>query len=179
MYPYVLLRIENNIPNLFFVKDQNTETKITEIDVNLEEVILRGAKELGMEYADIDSVLALVNHADEHYMDENPDINPDSVEFELDSVMDQVLEQAKLIESNYAGIDMTDEVKAAIEENHKHDILASIINILYKAIIAKSLIALHDLELDKLHFTGDKNYARLTEKMGKEVDALGLELFID
>ena len=79
----------------------------------------------------------------------------------------------------YADIEMTDDVRKELETNHKHDILASLVNILYKVLITKTLIAAHDLELDKIHFYGDKNYARLTEKMGKELNALGVELFQD
>jgi hypothetical protein len=180
MYPHVLLKIENDVPNLYLVKDEDTQTKITLVDQNLAAVIIKAANTLGIDnLGNIEDVLATVNHADENYLDENPDINPESVEFELDEVSKQVLELAMAVPSEYADIEMSDEVRAELETNHKHDILASIVNILYKVLITKTLIAAHDLELDKVHFFGDKNYARLTEKMGKELTALGVELFLD
>lgn len=179
MSPHISLEIENNIPHLHLVTDNETKSRITLIDEDLSKIIPSIAKSLGIPEANTEALLEIANTADEFFFDETPEVSAESVEFELSRIAEELTEKAMNAKTDYDEVELTDELREELEIIKKHDLLASLINILYKIIITKTLVAAHDLEINEVHFKGDSNYPRLTERLGKELDGLGVELFVD
>ncbi len=179
MTPKLLLKIENSTPHLYLVKDEST-TRMTQIDENLSEILPAIAKKLGItESVDFEGLLEIANQADETYWDSNPEVDVESLEFELSAIGNRLADEAVDLGDEYADVEITDDLRAEMKRNQQHDTLASIMEILYKVIITKTLIAAHDLEMDKIHLQTNNNLARFVERMGKELESLGVELFIE
>ncbi len=180
MYPKLILRIQNNTPHLYLVKDENTETKMTLVDENLSALFPTIAKKLGIKDAtSFDELLELANNSDETYFDASPEVNTDSLEFELTEVADKLIEEVSEMEDEYSNVELKDDLRNELNNNQKNDNFASILDILYKVIITKTLIAAHDLEIDKVYLQSPENLARFREKMAKELDNLGVEMFVE
>lgn len=175
MQQHVLLKIEDNIPTLNFIQEEESKL-LTEKVEDLREIFESIGKELGFKDETLEELLLISNEADSEYVTESPDIDTESLEFELKDILNRMLQKCKTLESEYAKTEgMTKELKEEIERNHKMDILASLFSTAYKIIIAKTLLAAYELEINSIKFQTNTNHPRLAERLGRELDALGLD----
>jgi hypothetical protein len=182
MYPYISLKIQNYVPHLYYAQSEENVRKLTFKDEDISSTFEMIAKELGLfeESTTFEDLLLLASEADDKYFENSPNINIEELEFQLQDIMTKVLNVAldeKTID--YKTEDLTEELKKEIVRNHNMDIMASLFDIAYKIIIAKTLLAAYDLEISNIHLETDYSLPRFTEKMAKELEDLGLEFSLD
>jgi hypothetical protein len=182
MNPFITLKIENQIPTIVFHNRDGIEKDLTLKKENIEQEILAIAKNL--EIPDISNpslseVLDLASEGHHDLINTSPDIITNSLEFDLEGIIGGSLVEAEDSIEDYSEVELTDQLREEIDRNNKIDILASIIDQIYNILIAKTLLAAYELEINEIHFRSDYNYARLIEKMGNEIQKLNLEFIID
>ncbi|MEP7103404.1 MAG: hypothetical protein ABI721_01695 [Candidatus Dojkabacteria bacterium] len=187
MEQHLKLKIDNHIPHLFFTPKDGEEKKLTQKKEDISKVILNIGENFNLIEKDLDEdvqvnkLVQLANEADPDYLESMPsDIDTESLEFELEDIIQKMILEAKGIEKEYSDVDdMTQELRDEIDRNQSMDIMAGLLDTVYKVIVAKTLLAAYELEIDKVHFVSSNNYPRLTEKLGEELDRLGIELYLD
>lgn len=185
MYPHLTLKIENQNPQIIFHPDSEVSRKLTQNNEDIVGEIIKIATKLDLtteglsKEAQVDQILQLASVGDNELIEALPTIDTVSLEFNLNETLNSILEDLQGIEQDYSNIEMSEEVRAELERNRRIDILASLIDQLYDILIAKTLLAAYELEITDIHLSSDYNYARLTERMGNEIQKLGLEFTID
>ena len=185
MYPHLTLKIEDQIPQILFFSEENVSRRLTQQNENILDEIVWLAEELELAIEGstkeerINSILLIASEGDPEIIESLPSIDTTSLEFNLRKTLDENLKEIQNLDSDYSDLEMSDEVRAELDKNRKMDVLASLIDQLYNILIAKTLLAAYELELTDIHLSSDYNYARLTEKMGNEIQKLGLKFTID
>lgn len=187
MKQFIQLRIQNFIPNIYLVNNNGAEKKITLKDENLLENINLAANKLHIDLENslespeklYSELLSTARESDETYMIEDTQMNQESIEFNIRSLIDELLGRAERMEQEYKDIDMNEETRAEINQNQSRDILASILEEIYLRLTAKTLIAASELGITEIHLQDDHKNGRLAEKMNKELGKMGAELIVD
>lgn len=185
MAPYLKLKIEKHIPHIYFYSNDGSEKRLTNVDENILNEILEISKLLGFQVENLsdeeqlNNILEIVSESDSNIELKAPNINSNSVEFNLNKTLKTSIDEVLSLENEYEGIEMGDDVRAELERNRNVDILASLTDMLYDIIIAKTLLAAYDLEINDIHLENAHNYARFNERMGMELQKLGLEFTIE
>lgn len=185
MSPFITLKIEDHVPHLFYTPADGKMRKLTEKDENIAKLILNIGEHFNLRETNMDDdvqmnrLLLLSNEADSTYLETTPDIDAESLEFELDVLLDKLISDAKDIEKEYTDVEIDPELRSEIDRNQNIDIMAGLLETLYKIIIAKTLLAAYELEIAEVHFQSNENYPRFTERLGDELQKVGLELIID
>lgn len=185
MYPNLTLKIENHIPHIFFHLNENTVKEITSKNENLRDEILNLAKLLGFLAEELESeeqlnkILELVSESDSTIELSVPDINTNDMEFNLKETLKKSLDEVLSLKDEYENIEMSEKVRVELNKNKKLDILGSLMDLMYDIIIAKTLLAAYDLEINEIHLENKHNYARFNERMGNELQKLGLEFTLN
>ena len=179
MYPHIKLKITNHKPQIFFLPDEGMTRQLTLQEESIEKEIVKIAKLLGIKDKSIDVIFSLISEADNTLLKDFPEIDLESIEFNLGENLEKLYEYALEINDEYKEIEMSDEVRKELDQNKKLDILASLVDQIYNILVAKTLLSAYELEITDIHIETDYNYARLIEKMGVEVQKLDLEFNID
>lgn len=185
MQPYLTLRIKNHIPHIFFHSDEVTNKQLTHKDENILQEIKSIGQKLGLNNVNLtdedqlNDLFTLASEADNGMIESLPEIDIESLEFDIHNTIAGVLEKAMDADDEYKDLELSEEIRNELNRNRNSDILASVIDQIYDIIIAKTLLAAYELELAEIHFDSDYNYSRFIEKLGNELQKLGLELTID
>lgn len=184
MYPFVELKIKDGVPHIVYYPAEGQQKHMTLSQEKFIDAAMHGAKKLELlspeaehNQENLENLLRVARESDESYYTELPDVDTDSVEFKLIETLKPYLQ--KMTEStpeDYSDLDMTDEVKEELERFRNSDFFASYMEALYSILIAKTLLAAHDLGIGKISLNDEFRNPRLMEKMSKELDKLGLEL---
>ncbi len=186
MSPFITLKIENHIPHLFYTNSDGVSRQLTTIDEDLSRLILTMGETFNLSEKNMDDdiqvnrLILLSNEADPDYITGTPEIDSESLEFELEKLITEVITEAKNIEKEYSDLDeMDEELRREIDRNQAIDIMSSILETAYKIIIAKTLLASYELEIAEVHLKTTENYPRFVEKLGEELQKLDIELIIE
>jgi hypothetical protein len=182
MNPHIILKIENHTPHLYFHPENGENRQLTKKDTNLEELIINIADQLGIKTEGTDrlqDLLQLASESDELYNTELPVIDVESLELDVENPIMLMLSAMNSTKEDYSTMTgISDELRTEIERNRDADIFASVLDKIYSIIIAKALLAAHDLEIPNIRLSSENNYPRLAEKMGNELQKLGIEFEI-
>lgn len=180
--PHIILRIQNHTPHLYFHPENGEIRQLTKEDINLEDLISSIADQLEIETEGtnkLQDLLQLASESDELYNTELPAINVETLEFDIENPIMQMLSNMNSSKEDYTKMEgVSDDLRAELERNRDSDIFASLLDKIYSIIIAKTLLAAHDLEIPNIRFSSENNYPRLAEKMGNELQKLGMEFEI-
>lgn len=182
MNPFITLRIANQVPSIVFHNSDGVQKNLTQKEESIEAAIMSLVRNLDIPEFDtqnLTQVLEIASEGNYDLIDTNPDINTNSLEFNIEGIIGGSLIEAEDAIEDYSDVEMNEEIRAEIERNNKIDILASLIDQIYNILIAKTLLAAYELEITEIHLKSDFNYARLAEKMGHEIQKLNLEFTID
>lgn len=186
MIPHITLKIENHVPHLFYTSVDGTVRQLTEKDEDISRILMKIGENFNLNEGEMDDevkvrrMLLLSNEADSEYLDNTPEIDSESLEFELEELLAKLIEDSKNIEKEYSDVENMDpELRAELDRNQNIDIMASLLDTIYKIMIAKTLLAAYELEINQVHFKSEENYPRLMEKFGQELQKLGLDLIIE
>jgi len=186
MSPFITLEINNHVPHLFYTNSDGTKKQLTTIDEDLSKLILMVAENFNLVETDMDDdvqvgrLILLANEADPDYITHIPEIDSESLEFELEKLLTEVIAESREIEKEYSDVDeMDEELRNEIDRNQSIDIMASILETAYKIIIAKVLLAAYELEIAEVHLKTTENYPRFVEKLGEELQKLDIDLMIE
>ena len=187
MYPLVALKIKDHVPSVVYYPQEGVERKMTLTDENVRDIILDIAGKLDL-YKDSENtdrneafqdLLSLARESHEDYSTDLPDVNPEDIEFDLKNKLNKSLD--KILgekEELYPDVEMSNEVRNELVKNQNSDILASILDILYYTLIAKTLVAASDLGIGTIQLDDEHKNARLLEKMSKELEKIGVDFVI-
>ncbi|CAG1021281.1 hypothetical protein DOJK_00887 [Patescibacteria group bacterium] len=186
MYPYIELKIENNVPKIVYYPNENQVQEITQNNENLTEIIIDAAKSFDLveedaEYTqeNLDTLLDLARQSDETLFTDLPTLDTETIEFNLtDTLIPYVEAVLDGQEEAYNEINMTDEVRDQLSQNVNADNFASYLETLYSILIAKTILAASEMGIGNIHLNDDSKNPRLMEKMAKELDKMGLDLII-
>ncbi|MFS8130496.1 MAG: hypothetical protein ACMG57_00810 [Candidatus Dojkabacteria bacterium] len=186
MSPFITLEVNNHIPHLFYTNSDGTSRKLTNIDEDLSRLILNVAENFNLKEENMDDdvqvgrLILLSSEADPDYITHIPEIDSESLEFELEKLLSEVIDESKEIEKEYTDLDgMEQGLRDEIDRNQHIDIMSSILETAYKIIIAKVLLAAYELEIAEVHLKTTENYPRFVEKMGEELQKLDIDLIIE
>lgn len=188
MYPYIALKIKNNVPSIMYYPEEGLNRKMTLNDENLRDIVLGLAHKLELvdkskvndSDATFQELLNLARESDEEYITDMPEIDLENeIEFELESQLNALLNSVLENKTEaYPGTEITPEVKKELERNQNADIFASVLDILYYILIAKTLFAASDLGISSIQLEDEHKNARLLEKMSKELEKMGIDLVL-
>ena len=186
MYPFVELKIEDGVPSLVYNASEDVQRPMTLENDSVTDAAMHAAKSLKLleeeaehNLENLENLLKVARESDETYYPELPDMDVETIEFGLLPTLKPYLE--KMVETtpdDYSDLSMTDDVKAELERFQKSDLFASYMEALYTVLIAKTLLAAHDLGVGNITLNDNLKNPRLMEKMAKELDKLGIELVI-
>ncbi|MEO6729165.1 MAG: hypothetical protein ABIM99_04555 [Candidatus Dojkabacteria bacterium] len=186
MAPYITLKIENHVPHLFYTNSDGTTKQLTTKDENISKLVMHMGESFNLTEKNMDDdvqvnrLILLSHEADPDYVTGAPEIDSESLEFELEELILELIAESRNIEKEYSDLDeMTQELRDEIDRNQNIDIMASILDTVYKIIIAKTLLAAYELEIGEVHLKTTENYPRFVEKLGEELLKLDIELIID
>lgn len=186
MSPFITLDIKNHVPHLYYTNSDGVSKQLTSIDEDLSKLIMRVGNTFNLTEENMDEdvqigrLILLANEADPDYETHVPEIDSESLEFELAKLLSEVIEESKKIEREYSDVEeMDEELRKEIDRNQNIDIMSSIMETAYKIIIAKALLAAYELEIAEIHLKTTENYPRFVEKLGEELQKLDIELVIE
>lgn len=184
MYPKISLKIENHIPTIIYYPDADTAKKMTEETEDLYTVVMEIAKQIGLiedynkQTKDLvlyDELLSLARESNEVYLSDYPDINVEEPEFNLTPILKKIVDDALKEANSEMDLNTSDEVKTQLKKNLQADIFASALEVLYMILIGKTLVAASELGVGSIALEDYHKNPRLVEKMGRELDNLGVE----
>jgi len=188
MYPNVSLKIKNHIPKIIYYPEEGLEKTLTFQNESIYEVVVPIAKKLNLinrELIENDpEILAelfdLARQSDELYVTDLPEIEFESLEFDLNKVLNNLLNDIQEEQlSEYEGIDVSQELKDELNKNINADIFASLLEVMYMTLIAKTLVAASDLGIGTIKLDDKGKNARLMEKMAVELEKLEVDMIVD
>ncbi len=188
MYPNLTLKIRNHTPQIVLETDENTSRDITNTDESIYEVVVNLAKKLNLidrELIENDSeilpeLLDLARQSDEMYIQDFPEIETENVEFDLSKTMNSVLNAIiEEREEEYVDVDVADDIRKELNKNQSADIFASLLEIMYAILIAKTLVAATEVGIGVVRLDDEHKNSRLQEKMAKELEKLGVEFIVE
>ena len=186
MYPFVELKIKDGVPTLVYHASETVQRSMNIESDNFINAAMYAGKALNLleveaehNQENLEKLLQLARESDETYYTELPNMDVESTEFKLLETLKPYLEQiAESGADDYTDLNMTDDVKAELAKFKSADSFASYMEALYTILIAKSLLAAHDLGIGNIRLNDEYKNPRLMEKMAKELEKLGLELMI-
>jgi hypothetical protein len=186
-YPFVELTIKNFKPTITFHPEDDLVRNLTLEETDLIPIILNIAETLALvventdDIAKVDELINLVREADEFTFDiKEPDIDLEDSEFNLEKVIETYFEKLQKSKPFHSNINnLTSDVQDELDKYHNIDILSNILDTIYKILIAKTLIAAANLGIGDIYLNDDHKNARLQELMAKELEKLGVELYIE
>lgn len=185
MKQYIQLRITNFVPNIFLVTEGGPEKQMTLKSESILENLTDAAKKLGLKFNNnepqglYEEILTTALESDDLYMSDVIPVNEESIEFEIGKLFDYFLARAEEMEKEYSDVKMTAEARKEIDQNQSKDILASMLDALYLRLAAKTLVAASEVGIPEIHLKDDHKNGRLTERINKELDKMGVELIVD
>src|SRR6185369_2180892 len=130
MSPFITLQIENHIPHLFYTNSDGTTRQLTTIDEDLARLILSVGENFNLREENMDDdvqvsrLILLSNEADPDYVTHIPEIDSESLEFELEKLLTEVITESRKIEKEYSELDeMDEELRNEIDRNQSIDIM--------------------------------------------------------
>lgn len=181
MQPSIILQIKNNIPQVVFMANKDNKKEITQSNENLEDLIMSLALELGLNdhNKNLNDLLELARESDDLFLNPFTEVGSSSNDFQLKKAIDSQLQSSKNMLSDFSDYqNLNSKVKAELEKNQNADIFASILETIYNILIAKTILHASELGIKEFYLDDDTNNTRLREKMAKELEELGAELFI-
>jgi hypothetical protein len=182
MTPYISLKIQNYTPSLYYHPTENESRKMTQTDENLGLIIWNIARELKLlnsesySNAEVDELISLARESDETFLEIFPEMEFDTSEFGLQNVADNAVKKSlESKEDPYSEVEMHQSVRKELNSFQNADIFASILETLYAALIAKTLLTASELGLGTVKLEDEHKNPRLMEKMGRELDSAGVE----
>ena len=188
MNPLIALSIKNHKPELIYYPKEGEKKKLTLKDENIYEIVIQIAREIGLinkeaiaiDVTILSDLLDIAREADELFITDLPEIETESLEFDLEIILNNFLHNIlKNDVDEYKDIEMPDLVRVELELNKKKDIFASILDVMYSILIAKSLLAAAELGLGIIKLEDEGKNPRLAEKMSKELTKLEVEMIIE
>lgn len=190
MYPNITLQIKDFRPAIIFNPDEGLTRQMTLAEENILEVIEELARELDLidellekiedHEVRLTNLLEIARKADETKHDQFPEINTQSVEFELKDVIKKFLEEGKTQLVDYTALDGVEgDVLKELHRNQNADFFASLLDAIYNILIAKALLAASEIGVEKIRLVDEHKNARLQEKMARELEKFGLELVVE
>jgi hypothetical protein len=186
-YPFVELTIKDYKPTITFHPEEGLVRNLTLEETDLIPIILSVAETLTLVIGntdDMEKVNELINltrEADEFMFDvKEPDINLDDVEFNLKNIIDNYFRKLQKTKSFHSGMDgLANDVQGELDRYHNIDILANVLDTIYKILIAKTLVAAANLGIGDIYLNDEHKNARLQELMAKELEKLGVDLYVE
>jgi hypothetical protein len=186
-YPFVELTIKNYKPTIAFHPEDGLVRNLTLEETDLIPIILDIAEALALvventdEIAKVDELINLVREADEFTFDiKEPDIDLEDSEFSLEKVIKTYFEKLQKSKPFHSNINnLASDVQDELDKYHNIDILSNILDTIYKILIAKTLVAAANLGIGDIYLNDEHKNARLQELMAKELEKLGVELYIE
>lgn len=182
-YPHISLKIEDFVPSINFVSDQNTSNKITTNDENLLSIVSVLAKDLNL-VEEVSStsedlynqILGLARESVSEGLNEIPGLDPDTTEFEIQKTVDGV--QKEIEKDELEGAIYEKAVRDELERNEHIDTLSTALESIYSVMILKTLLAASELGIGTIVLDDKTKNSRLMEKMALELERMDLELLI-
>jgi hypothetical protein len=187
MYPHVTLKIKNHTPQVVLDSDENTSRNMTNTEESIYEVVINIARKLNLIDRELEEndpeilpeLLDLARQSDEMYIQDFPEIETENVEFDLsktmNSVLNAILEER---EEEYVDLDIAEDIKKELNRNQNSDIFASLLDIMYMILIAKTLVAAAEVGIGTVRLEDEHKNPRLVEKMAKELERMGVEFIV-
>ena len=188
MEPVVSLKIKNHIPEIIYYPDESNPKKLTQVEESIYGVVVPIARRLGLIDREVEErdetilveLLDLARESDEMYITDLPEIETESLEFDLEKIMTSVLEEVLKNDTfEYEEIDMSEDVRKELILFKNKDIFSSLLDIMYTILIAKTVLAAAELGIGKIKLEDEGRNPRLMEKMAKELERLEVEMIVD
>lgn len=183
-YPHISLKIENFIPSINFVSNENTFRKITIEDENLLEILSKLVNQLNLVQTDSKlnndelyaEILSLARESVAEGINEIPGLDAETTEFEITKIVKNVLSELAPIE--IPNVDINETIKNELIRNYNIDTLATVLESIYAVLILKTLLAASELGIGIFVLDDRHINSRLMEKMATELQKIDLELII-
>ncbi len=186
MYPKLVLRIENHIPQIIFHPENGMSRNMIGVEENLLELITELGEKLNLnqEFKSKDEkllqeLLQLATEGDERFIADYPKLQQDSLSFELSNAINNHLEKSQSDFSDFSEYgELEEAVLEELKRNQNIDIFASLLEAIYLILIAKTLLICSELGIGQIELDDRNGYLRLQERMASELTKSGVEFKI-
>lgn len=182
MQQKIILKIENFVPSVVYSNQKGVEKKLTENETNIAKLMINIAHDLKLinnidtEFAEL---LRIASEGDEHLKEDMPVLNTKVTDLEIEKHIKETLKALIKDRVDYTTYnDVSNEVLKELTRNQNTDILATLFELIYNILIARTLYFATDLGIGNIALKENNNLPRLKERMASELTKMDIMLEI-